>query len=147
MNFNIERDILENREITVTGKRQITIPKSFYDRLGIEQSLEAYLTTDGIFLKPKKMFETTMYDKDVKKIVQKAISEGFTDEKLADEIAHRLDEYNKFISSRIKQFQDDLYTPLDSDEGDVSFNGLDTFFNKENDETTETTREKTEGNS
>lgn len=88
--FDESLKVIEKKEITVTGKRQITIPKKYYEFLNIGESLEALLTADGIFLKPIKKSETTMYKDDVKSIVLKAISEGHSQDKLAEVIAQRV---------------------------------------------------------
>ncbi len=79
--------VQEFREIPVTSKRQITIPKSFIDRLAIEGSLQAYLTDDGIFLKPVRKDEKgnkSITKRDLKDIVSQAIAEGYVGEELAE---------------------------------------------------------------
>lgn len=140
MNYNIEHfdglNILENREITVTGKRQITIPKSFFESLSIDKTLKAYLTPEGIFLKPTPKEQQTVYDDDIKNIIKKVVDEGYTGEDMVEEIAYRIKSYNEFIDNRIKEFEQDLRNESESDLED-DFNGLDVFFNSETGENAE----------
>ncbi|RYD07211.1 hypothetical protein N752_01095 [Desulforamulus aquiferis] len=124
------RKINEFRQIKVTSKRQITIPKSIFEIFALKagDSLIAYALEDGIFLKPHKD-KPTVYDEDVKMIVKKAIEEGYEGEELAEEITFRLKEYEDFLKARAQEFEEDL---LDDGVGDRSgvedFNGLDIFF-------------------
>ncbi|MED4353592.1 AbrB/MazE/SpoVT family DNA-binding domain-containing protein [Schinkia azotoformans] len=135
MNYYTEHfdglNILENREITVTGKRQITIPKSFYERLSIDKTLQAFLTPDGIYLKPKQNEDESVYDEDIKSIIKKVMSEGYSSEEMVEEIAYRIKKYNEFIDNRIREFEKDLGNESESDDLEDEFNGLDVFFDSE----------------
>lgn len=125
-------NIHEYREIAVTSKRQITIPKSFFDYLGIEDSLVAWLTRDGIYLKPVHR-QDTVYDHDRREIILGALSEGGSQEQVAERISRRLEEYDELMSRRIHEFQGDARGS--SDEEDMEFNGLNVFFDTEAGET------------
>lgn len=116
-----DNNIHEYREITVTSKRQITIPKSFFDYLGIEDSLVAWLTDDGIYLKPVHS-QNSVYDLDRREIILGALSEGGSQDELAERIGRRLEEYDELMSRRIREFQSDVSGS--SDKEDSEFNGL-----------------------
>lgn len=58
----------EYRDIKITSKRQLTIPKSYFDALNIEDEVHAYLLEDGIFLQPVRRQES-LSEKDVQAIV------------------------------------------------------------------------------
>lgn len=137
LNFVGEGEVLEYREITVTSKRQITIPKSFFDRLAVEQRFVAYLTNEGIFLKPIRTESETVYDDDLKNIVRKVVSEGYSGEEMVEEIVYRFGEYNKLIEKRIQEFERDLTSDSVSDDEseDEHFYGLDALFDAETGET------------
>ncbi|MGE6552817.1 AbrB/MazE/SpoVT family DNA-binding domain-containing protein [Bacillus mycoides] len=126
--FESEWKSIEQKEITITGKRQITIPKNYYDYLGMENSLHATLTPQGIFLKPSKKKET-VYEEDIQKIVSELIAAGYKGGELAKKLSERIAEYEQFLNRKIEQFQAEM-------EGDVGkeddFHGLDIFFDEKN---------------
>ncbi|UOF91532.1 AbrB/MazE/SpoVT family DNA-binding domain-containing protein [Fodinisporobacter ferrooxydans] len=129
--FDLDQ-VQEHRDIKITSKRQLTIPKSFFDHLGVEETVQAYLLEDGIFLKPVRHRTRTVSDLDIESIVRKVISDGYTGEELAKEIAYRINEYNKQMEKRIQQFLDDMKADPESEDGEgEDFNGLDIFFDKE----------------
>lgn len=66
MNFD-GRQVKEYRQIKITSKRQVTIPKSIFDLLELKDgdSLMAYAFEDGVLLKPYKDKET-VYDQDLR---------------------------------------------------------------------------------
>jgi bifunctional DNA-binding transcriptional regulator/antitoxin component of YhaV-PrlF toxin-antitoxin module len=126
-NEMVAGEVREYREITVTSKRQITIPKSFFDRLAIEETLVAYLLDDGIFLKPARK-DDSVYAEDVEEIIRDVVREGYSGEELVAELARRLNEYNKFIERRIQEFERDLKSDSVSEDTEDEFYGLDVFF-------------------
>lgn len=131
-------NVHEHRFIKVSSKRQFTIPKTFYDRLGIgeTETLEAYLVDDGLLLKPVR--SEPVYERDIQSIVRKVREEGYTGDEMDKEIAYRLTQYQKMIDRRIQGFLNDIDDSSGlNDEGDVDFNGLDAFFDSEDGEGTE----------
>lgn len=129
--------VREYRDIKITSKRQLTIPKSFFDALNIEDEVEAYLLDDGIFLKPIRKRES-VYDQDIQTIIQNVLSQDLPKEEMAKELTKRITEYNEFLAARVQEFKDDMvHSESEEDEGDFDFNGLDVFFNEENGETFE----------
>ena len=50
--YNIENAIYERKIINVTGKRQVTIPLKFYDKLGFGKEVECILTEDAVVIRP-----------------------------------------------------------------------------------------------
>ncbi|GED33702.1 AbrB/MazE/SpoVT family DNA-binding domain-containing protein [Brevibacillus centrosporus] len=134
-----EAGIVGYKKITVTGKRQITIPKSFFDHLGFGTTVAAYLRDGGIFLEPVKEDANTTIDFDTREIVREAIAEGLTGDELADEISRRIIELNKLMDRRIQEFERDM-SGDSVDDGEVDdFNGLDVFFDQEIGENTKET--------
>ena len=136
MSYN-GKNIKEYRQIKITSKRQVTIPKSFFDLLQLKDgdSFKAYAFEDEILLKPHKTVET-VYEQDMKKIIHQAIDDGYTGEELAGEIVFRLKQYEHFISRRVEEFEKDIAEEgIDNIAEDVSgvenFNGLDVFFDSE----------------
>ncbi|BCG57723.1 AbrB/MazE/SpoVT family DNA-binding domain-containing protein [Paenibacillus sp. URB8-2] len=129
----------EYRDIKITSKRQLTIPKSYFDALNLEDEVQAYLLDDGIFLKPVRTKET-LQEKDIQSIVRKTLAEGLSEEELAMELTRRINEYNRLLADRVHEFKEDMADlGSDDDKGDLDFNGLDVFFNEENGEASQST--------
>ena len=127
---------VNRRDIKITSKRQLTIPKSYFDALNIEDEVQAYLLDDGIFLKPVRTQET-LQEKDIQAIVRKVLTEGLSEEDLAKVLAHRINEYNRLLADRVHEFTEDMTdSESDDDKGDLDLNGLDVFFDEENGEAT-----------
>jgi len=138
---NLE-NIRESREIKITSKRQLTIPKAYFDYLGIEETVHAFLLDEGIFIKPDK--KKSIQEIDVEIILRNIMNEGYAGDELADEFSRRVKEYNKVLERRIDGFLDDLTsdTVSEPDFEGVDFNGLDIFFDKEDGENSETIGEE-----
>ena len=50
--YVLESSVMERKIINVTGKRQITIPLRFYEKLCFGREVECFLTDDAIVLRP-----------------------------------------------------------------------------------------------
>lgn len=72
--------IAQRKIITVSSKRQITIPQKFYNSLGFENDAECELRDGGIFIKPIKA-KTENVDFSTE-ILKDLISQGFSGEQL-----------------------------------------------------------------
>jgi bifunctional DNA-binding transcriptional regulator/antitoxin component of YhaV-PrlF toxin-antitoxin module len=140
-NLKTHGDVQEYRDIKITSKRQLTIPKSFFDHLGMEESVQAFLLNDGIFLKPVHKKES-IYKNDIRSIIQNVIKDGYQEDEMVEEIAYRIAEYNRVLSERVQEFLNDLDVDSVSDERDVDFNGLDIFFDEKDGETFEAAGEE-----
>lgn len=134
-------NVREYRDIKITSKRQLTIPKAFFDYLGIEETVHAYLLDNGILIKPEQ--KKSIQDQDIQTILQNVMSEGFSGDELADEFSRRVKEYNRFLDNRIEGFLNDITSDAvsEDDEGD-DFNGLNIFFDEESGTNLEEGREK-----
>lgn len=47
-----DNNIMDRKIISVTGKRQVTIPLKFYEQLNFGKEVECFLTEDSIVLRP-----------------------------------------------------------------------------------------------
>lgn len=131
-----DREVKESRQIKSTSKRQITIPKSFFQILAIQDraTFEAQVIGDGVFLRPIKEVPLCIRDQDREKIIRQVISDGYNGEDLVNELNHRLKEYDDFLYSRVQEFERDIMNNiegLDVEPGDDSYNGLDVLFDQE----------------
>ncbi|TKC16967.1 AbrB/MazE/SpoVT family DNA-binding domain-containing protein [Robertmurraya kyonggiensis] len=123
-------NIREYRDIKITSKRQLTIPKAFFDYLGIEETVQAYLLDDCILIKPEQ--KKSVQEQDIEAILRKVMDEGYSGNELLDEFTRRVKEYNSFLDDRIDGFLNDITSDAvsEDDEGE-DFNGLDIFFDEE----------------
>ena len=74
--------VLDSKTIGITGKRQITIPKKFFEFLGFGQEAECVLRDGELALRPKQSQDTGEFDE---QILADLISEGYEGEKLLSE--------------------------------------------------------------
>jgi|GEM_PF-1219078 len=127
---------VETRLVKSTSKRQITIPKSFFDRLSLRHGVTftAQLFDNGIFLSPYIISQDTIWDEDRKEIIRGVIKEGLTEEEMVEEINFRIKKYDEFLLRKIEEFEADILEDekgLGDTLGVTNFNGLDIFFNSE----------------
>lgn len=66
------------KSITISQKRQITIPKQYFEEFGFEEEAECIPQADGILIRPKK---SESYDFSTE-ILQDLIKEGYAGEAL-----------------------------------------------------------------
>jgi len=64
----------ERKIINITGKRQITIPLRFYEKLNFGKEIECILTDDAIIIKPLKSVD----DDATREILQGLVAKGYT---------------------------------------------------------------------
>ncbi|SFH27619.1 hypothetical protein SAMN05660649_04548 [Desulfotomaculum arcticum] len=131
-----ERAAKETRLIKSTSKRQITIPKSFFGLLAIEDGVTfvAQVNESGIFLKPQSTKKQSIRDQDREHIIRQVFREGNSEEEIIEELNYRLKKYDEFIARRVQEFDNDIADSYDGtgDEPEVeSFNGLDIFIHEE----------------
>ncbi|MBU7005103.1 AbrB/MazE/SpoVT family DNA-binding domain-containing protein [Phosphitispora fastidiosa] len=74
------RRFVDSKRISVSKKRQITIPQRFYDSLNIGQEVECIMTNSEIIIRPVKQ-ETEFAEE----ILKDLIAKGFQGEQLLDE--------------------------------------------------------------
>lgn len=74
----------ETKQISVSEKRQITIPKRFFEKLGIGESLICELRGNEIVLRPAPMDEDFSEE-----ILKELIQEGYEGEQLLTEFQKR----------------------------------------------------------
>ena len=71
--------ILDRKTISITGKRQITIPQKFFEALGFGKEAECELRDDGIVLRPKSDGENDMFSE---LILADLIDKGYSGKEL-----------------------------------------------------------------
>jgi len=73
--------VMKKKRISVSQKRQITIPIDFYNAIGIENEVECYIKNDAIVIKPVRD-NCGAFDEE---ILADLITKGYAGEKLLAE--------------------------------------------------------------
>ena len=81
----MENALIERKIINMTGKRQITIPLKFCEKLNFGNEVECYLTDDSIVIRPLSSGD----DSFTMEILRDLVSQGFSGDKLLTEFAKR----------------------------------------------------------
>lgn len=71
--------VLDKKTISITGKRQITIPQKFYESLGFEKEAECVLRDGELVIRPVRNQEGEMFSE---QILADLISQGHSGEEL-----------------------------------------------------------------
>ena len=94
-----ERSIMERKIINVTGKRQVTIPLRFYERLRLGKEIECVLTDDAIVLRPLSNTD----DGFTMEILKDLVSQGYSGNELLAKFAEQRQNINKAIDILINE--------------------------------------------
>ncbi|MCL2811623.1 MAG: AbrB/MazE/SpoVT family DNA-binding domain-containing protein [Clostridia bacterium] len=90
---------MERKIINVTGKRQVTIPLKFYEKLRFGKEVECFLADDAIVLRPL----TSSDDGFTMEILKDLISQGYSGDALLTEFSQRRANIKKAISLLIDE--------------------------------------------
>ena len=91
---------MDRKIINVTGKRQITIPLRFYEKLGFGKEIECSLTDDAVVLRP---LTTHVDDNFIMEILKDLISQGYS----GDELLVKFEEQRANINKSIRMLIDE----------------------------------------
>jgi len=92
--YNTERNVMDRKIINVTGKRQVTIPLKFYERLNFGKEVECFLTEDAIVLRPF----THVDDGFAMEILKDLVSQGLQGDELLAKFAEQRQNIKKAIN-------------------------------------------------
>jgi len=98
----LEREKVERKIINITGKRQITIPISFYEQIGFDKEVECYSDGKVLILKP---LNTNNSDFSVE-ILKDLIAQGYEGEELVEKFEEESKNIKKAIKNIIKEAKD-----------------------------------------
>jgi len=97
--YGLENAVMERKIINVTGKRQVTIPLKFYEKLRFGKEVECFLADDAIVLRPL----TSSDDGFTMEILKDLISQGYSGDALLTEFSQRRANIKKAISLLIDE--------------------------------------------
>jgi len=95
----LENPVMERKIINVTGKRQVTIPMKFYERLGFGKEIECFLTEDSIVLRPL----TNSDDSFTMEILKDLVSQGLSGDELLAKFAMQRSNIKKAVGMLIDE--------------------------------------------
>ena len=90
---------MERKIINITGKRQVTIPLRFYERLRFGKEVECVLANDAIVLRPLSNSD----DGFTMEILRDLVSQGYSGDELLEKFAEQRANINKAISVLIDE--------------------------------------------
>jgi bifunctional DNA-binding transcriptional regulator/antitoxin component of YhaV-PrlF toxin-antitoxin module len=85
---------MERKIISVTAKRQITIPIRFYEKLGFGKEIECLLTDDAVLLRPLSRMEDGS-SMEMMKILKDLVSQGLSGDELLAKFAEKQESVKK----------------------------------------------------
>jgi len=94
-----ESNVMDRKIINVTGKRQVTIPLKFYERLNFGKEVECFLTEDAIVLRPF----THSDDSFTMEILRDLVSQGFQGDELLTKFAEQRKNIKKAVGLMIDE--------------------------------------------
>ena len=90
-----ERAGMEHKIISISSKRQITIPQRYYDTLGFDNEAECVMMDGGIFIRPVKLAGSEFAEQ----ILSELISKGYS----GDVLLSRFKEKNRQIRPAVEK--------------------------------------------
>ena len=97
--YGMENAIIERKIISVTGKRQVTIPLKYFERLRFGKEVECFLTNDAVVLRPLAASD----DNFTMEILKDLISQGYSGDELLTKFAEQRDSVRKAINVLIEE--------------------------------------------
>jgi len=97
--YGVEGSIMDRKIINVTGKRQVTIPLKFYERLHFGKEVECFLTDDAIVLRPLSNSD----DSFTMEILKDLVSQGLNGDELLKRFAEQRANIKKAIGMLIDE--------------------------------------------
>ena len=91
--------VMERKIINITGKRQVTIPLKFYEKLSFGKEVECFLTEDSIVLRPLLHSD----DNFTMEILKDLVSQGFSGNELLEKFAEQRNNIKKAIGLLIDE--------------------------------------------
>jgi bifunctional DNA-binding transcriptional regulator/antitoxin component of YhaV-PrlF toxin-antitoxin module len=97
--YATESNVVDRKIINVTGKRQVTIPLKFYERLNFGKEVECFLTEDAIVLRPFTSYD----DSFTMEILKDLVSQGLQGDELLTKFAEQHKSIKKAVGMMIDE--------------------------------------------
>ena len=90
---------MERKIINITGKRQVTIPLKFYEKLHFGKEVECYLADDAVVLRPLSNSD----DSFTMEILKDLVSQGYNGDELLVKFAEQRANIKKAVGLLINE--------------------------------------------
>ena len=90
---------MERKIINVTGKRQITIPLKFYERLNFGKEVECFLADNAVVIRPL----SASSDNFTMEILKDLVAQGYGGNELIEKFAEQRGNIQKAIGTLISE--------------------------------------------
>jgi len=107
----------EQKIISVSIKRQLTIPQKFFNALGFGNEAECILQDDGLLIRPVRVANGSEFSE---QILADLISQGYEGQQLL----RKFKEYSRAIRPAVLEMLDDNKTFAESGKGKISMDEL-----------------------
>jgi len=91
--------VIERKRVTISVKRQFTIPQKYYELLGFESDAECILKDDGIYIRPLRT-EASDFSEE---ILADLIMQGFAGEELLNKFKEQTKKVRPAIEKMISE--------------------------------------------
>ncbi|MCL2200133.1 MAG: AbrB/MazE/SpoVT family DNA-binding domain-containing protein [Defluviitaleaceae bacterium] len=91
--------VMDRKIINVTGKRQVTIPLKFYEKLQFGKEVECVLTNGAIVIRPL----STSDDNFTMEILKDLVSQGYNGNELIEKFAEQRQKIKTAIAELIEE--------------------------------------------
>ena len=108
---------MEMKTISVSVKRQLTIPQKYFDALGFSSEAECILQEDGLLIRPVRITGGGEFSE---QILSDLISQGYE----GQELLVKFKEYSKAVRPAVRKLLEDNETFAKSGEGRITLDEL-----------------------
>jgi hypothetical protein len=95
-----DRNVMERKIISISVKRQLTIPQKYFDALGFDNEAECILQGGGLFIRPLRDVGGGEFSE---QILADLISQGYTGQALLE----KFKEYSKAVRPAVQKLLDE----------------------------------------
>ena len=95
----MERALMERKIINVTGKRQITIPLKFFQKLNFGKEVECFLIDDAVMIRPLSSSDVSF----IMEILKDLVSQGYSGHELIEKFAEQRIKVKKAVEVLINE--------------------------------------------
>ncbi|HHU83300.1 MAG TPA: AbrB/MazE/SpoVT family DNA-binding domain-containing protein [Firmicutes bacterium] len=95
----MERVNLQKKRISVSPKRQITIPLQFYNKLGIDSEVECFVKDGALVIKPVHEIDQTF----AAEILDDLVEQGFQGKELVAKFKEATGRFRKAVEKMIEE--------------------------------------------
>jgi hypothetical protein len=112
-NANVKTPAIERKIISVSIKRQLTIPQKYFDALGFNNEAECILQEGGLFIRPVRDMGGGEF---AEQILSDLIAQGYAGQELLDKFR----EYSQAVRPAVLKMIDEAEGYVKSGKGKIS---------------------------